>query len=544
MQATAASSNNTAQQTPSDKVPVSQKLGYGLGTFIDMWGHWLYPNIAFQVFGMYLHVASWLIGVAVILNRVIDAISDPLFGWLSDNTRSRWGRRRPYMFAGAILAGLCLPLLVAVPEGWGGVHANLFLNWDVTILGWHWVVDMRNVEISHYFWFMIVSSALYLPIVSCFNMPWLSLGNELTPDYNERTSVFSYKYAVQKIPEVGLFFAGQFFTLSLWEGATHSNFLQRLPQVPMAVLVRLKQLLLTAPGDWSNLAEGRPNILVGGLVFCSIAGIGVVIAGLLCTLLVRERYYNKLVVGGKQEKVSIKETLWQTLQCKPFQAQVAMNLAYNLGTSMVGTLGFAATMYYVCHGRLSEGNGWNFLMGLAGLVFGLTGIRVFGFISGRIGKNSTMAIVFTAAILIFISTWWLYDPNHRWMQLLACGFIAFTGAGFWMLFYSLLADVVDYDELQTGRRREGSFSACVSWISKLGMALGAGCSFFILQIVGFDSKLEGNQSEHTLFMIRFLLAVIPVVGMVIALIALAKYPLTREKMAEIRQQLEARRGTV
>jgi GPH family glycoside/pentoside/hexuronide:cation symporter len=130
------------------------------------------------------------------------------------------------------------------------------------------------------------------------------------------------------------------------------------------------------------------------------------------------------------------------------------------------------------------------------------------------------------------------------MQLLACGFIAFTGAGFWMLFYSLLADVIDYDELQTGRRREGSFSACVSWISKMGMALGAGCSFFILQMVGFDAKLEGNQSDHTLFMIRILLAVIPVIGVIIALIALSRYPLTQAKMAEIRQQLEARRGKV
>jgi GPH family glycoside/pentoside/hexuronide:cation symporter len=268
------------------------------------------------------------------------------------------------------------------------------------------------------------------------------------------------------------------------------------------------------------------------------------VAGLACVALVRERYYGKLVVAGKQDKISIKETLWQTLQCKPFQAQVCMNLAYNLGTSMVGTLGFAATMYYVCGGRLTEGNGWNFLMGLAGLVFGLTGIRVFGFIASRVGKKLTMGVVFSVAILIFISTWWLYDPTLRWLQLLACGLIAFTGAGFWVLFYSLLADVVDYDELQTGRRREGAFSACVSWISKVGMAGGAGCSFFILQWIGFDAKLGGNQTEHTLFMIRILLATIPVIGLTIALFALARYPLTQEKMAEIRQQLEARRGKV
>jgi GPH family glycoside/pentoside/hexuronide:cation symporter len=122
--------------------------------------------------------------------------------------------------------------------------------------------------------------------------------------------------------------------------------------------------------------------------------------------------------------------------------------------------------------------------------------------------------------------------------------IAFTGAGFWTLLYSILADVVDYDELKTGKRREGAFAGCNSWITKVGMALGAGISFFILGWIGFDAKLEGNQTEHTLFMIRVLLAVIPIVGLACALVALARFPLTQEKMADIRAQLEARRGKV
>ncbi len=511
--ATADAPTSSRLTASEDRVPVVQKIGYGLGTFVDMWGHWLYPNIAFQVFAIFLAVKPELIGIAIILNRVFDAVSDPLFGWLSDNTRTRLGRRRPYMLVGAVLAGLGLPLLVAVTPGWGTTH----------LFGW---------EISNYFWFMLASSALYLPAVSCFNMPFVSLGNELTPDYHERTSVFSFKNAVQKVPEVGLFFAGQFFTMAVWVDAHPGNVAEKL------------KLLLTTSAAWAPAADGaKPNMLLGAQVFCVFAGAIVMLMGLTSALLVRERYFGKLIVG-KQQKISLRETLWETLQCRPFRAQVAMNLAYSLGLSMVGTLGAADTLYYVCHGNLSEGNRWNFAMGIAGMVFGFLGIPVFASIARRLGKRHAMTCVFLAAIAVFVATWWLYTPQFKWLQLFATGLIAFTGAGFWTLLYSILADVVDYDELQTGKRREGAFAGCNSWITKVGMAIGAGISFFILGWIGFDAQRESGQTEHTLTMIRFLFAAIPIVGLALALVALARFPLSQSVMADIRRQLEARRGKV
>jgi GPH family glycoside/pentoside/hexuronide:cation symporter len=103
---------------------------------------------------------------------------------------------------------------------------------------------------------------------------------------------------------------------------------------------------------------------------------------------------------------------------------------------------------------------------------------------------------------------------------------------------------MDYDELETGKRREGSFSACMSWIMKFGMALGALASGQILALTGFDAKLGPNQSVHSLFMIRLLLAAIPLLGYVASLLALSRFTLTPARMADIRRQLEERRGTV
>ncbi|MFI5337747.1 MAG: MFS transporter, partial [Opitutales bacterium] len=476
----------------------------GFGTFIDMWGHWLYPTIAFQLFGLALHVPGRFIGIAVILNRVFDAVSDPLFGWLSDNTRTRFGRRRPYMLAGCLLAGAGLPFLLAVIPGWSP---------------------------TAYFLFMLVSSALYLPLVSCFNMPYLSLGNELTPDYHERTSVFSFKNAVQKVPELGLFFFGNFFSMAAWVGADSTNVLSHC------------RLLLTSAAAWRPAAAGTtPNTLVGAQVYLVLCGLGMMVAGLACVALVRERYYGKLV-AMKQDRISIRETLWQTLRCKPFRIQLGMQLAYNMGLSMVGTLGLAATMYYVCAGNKAEGNWWNSLMGLSGMGFGFLGIPTFALVARRLGKRHAMRAVMFTAIFVFVATWWLYTPHLVWLQIFASGLIAFTGAGFWTIIGSIGADVMDYDELENGRRREGSFSACGSWINKVGMAIGAGTSFFIMDWVGFDSNVA-HQTEHTIFMIRFLLAAIPIVGLVLALLALARFPLSHEVMVGIRAKLESRRGKV
>ncbi len=97
----------------------------------------------------------------------------------------------------------------------------------------------------------------------------------------------------------------------------------------------------------------------------------------------------------------------------------------------------------------------------------------------------------------FVATWWLYTPEIVWLQMFATGLIAFIGAGFWTLWGSIAADVVDYDELKGGNRREGAFASSNSWINKFGMALGAGISFFILDWIGFDSKLGGAQTEDT-----------------------------------------------
>ena len=103
---------NNAGQVVRDRVPVLTKMSYGLGTALDMWGLWLYPSVAFAVFSIYLGVSPWLVGLALTLIRIYDAISDPVAGWISDNLRSKYGRRRPFILISGILCGLGLQIIL------------------------------------------------------------------------------------------------------------------------------------------------------------------------------------------------------------------------------------------------------------------------------------------------------------------------------------------------------------------------------------------------------------------------------------------------
>lgn len=464
----------------ADRVPVSQKIGFGLGSFLDMWGHWLYQSMVFHVFNVFLGVAPGLISTALGLKIAVDAVSDALFGWLSDNTRTRWGRRRPYILVGGVLSGIGLPLMFAVGRGWSD---------------------------TEYFVFMLVSTCLYVPVMSCFNMPWNSLGAEMTPDYHERTRVMSVKNAIQKIPELAMFVAAQFTTLAIF-----------------------------------NDASGKPDILLGAQVYTSILGGIMVVVSIFIFSLTRERYYEA-VVSRSTQRVPFKDTLYRTLKNRPFRPMLGTMLAYNMATAMVGLLGYYATVYYVCGGNVVEATKWNSLMGVAGLVCGLLGISFAGAVARRHGKRHALMTVLVLGIFAFIGDWFFYNPQLPWLQLLASGGVAFIGAGFWTIYGSAMADVIDHDELSSGQRREGSFAACGSWISKVGLALGNSASGWVLMFTGFDAKLPA-QSDEAIFLIRVFLSGVPICGLLIALFIVSRYFLTEQRMHEIRAALEARRGTV
>jgi glycoside/pentoside/hexuronide:cation symporter, GPH family len=473
------------------RITALDKIAFGSGSSIEMWGFWLYPAAAYAVFNIYLGVSPMLVGTALMLIRLVDAFSDPVCGWISDNTRTRFGRRRPFILIAGILAGIGLPFLFAVSESW---KDHSFLGQPVL------------------FWYMLGSSVLYIPIVSFFSMPWNSLGAEFTPDYDERTSLMAYKSAMQKLFEIGNFYGLRFTNLSFF----------LLPAV----------------------AEGQPqtkNTLLGMQVYTSILGALMCLFAIIMFFRLKERYYETVAV--KQERLGIIHSMRQTLACRPYRIMLGFGLSFSLGTSMVGALGYYATVYYVSGADTIKGDNWNFWMGIGYMVFGFMGPPFLAFVSKRTGKIKAAKIGCGIGLAAYGLTWFLYNPAVPVLQVLASGLIAFATAGIWMMHSSIGADIVDYDELDTRQRREGAFASFGSWVLKLGSSFGYWVSGFVLTAAGFDAAL-GVQAESTLFWIRFMLIALPVAGLICALFFISRLDLTKERVFAIRRELEERRGSV
>ncbi len=470
-----------------DRIPVLTKISYGLGTALDMWGFWLYPGVAFAVFNIYLGVPPWQVGLALTLIRIWDAFTDPIAGWLSDNLRSKYGRRRPFILIAGVLSGLGLPFLFAVSPSWA---------------------QSNFLGASAVFWYMIGSSLIFIPIISSYSVPYNSLGAEMSPDYEERTSVMTYRSAMQKIFEVGNFYALRFTNLA-W---------------------------FLLPGT------GKKNTLLGIQVYTSILGVIMALFAIIIFFRVKERYYEKVVVKIK-ERISLKSAFYETLKCQPFRMMLGYGAAFTLGTSMVGSLGYYATVYYVCAGNTINGDNWNFWMGVAFMIGGFIGAPLLNRIAHFIEKRKAVIVAAVIGILGYGGSWFLYTPLIPWLQTIASGIMGLAAAGLWMLHSSIGADVIDYDELHTGKRREGSFTACGSYILKLGNSAGYFVSGLILEWAGFNSA-NAIQSPETIFWIRAMLASIPIIGLAFVIFFILRVPLTKQKCEAIRKELEQRRGKV
>jgi len=471
---------------PADRIPVHQKVIYGLGAFVNnllaaaSGGMMIVLNL-----GLGMNPA--LVGLLGALPRLWDAMTDPVMGYISDKTRTRWGRRRPYIFVGAITAGLTFALLWHLPEG-------------------------RSE--SFYFWYFLIGSIIFYLAYTVFATPWVALGYELTPDYHERTRLMGVQ-----------------------------NFMGQLAYVvaPWFLLFMQNEKI------FDDMVDGAAGLAV-------IVAIVVAIVGVMPAVFLRERFQaaaapeagEAATVGSAvlRNLAGFFRGFGVTIRSRPFlKLCLATFLVFN-GFMMVSSFQFYVIIYYVFGGdtvRGAEFAGW------AGTVQSIATFGVIALVTvlgTRLGKKRTFYVAIGVSMLGYALKWFCYNPEIPWLVILPAPLLAFGLGGLFTILPSMIADVVDLDELQTHERREGMYGSIFWWVVKLGMAAALAAGGYLLNATGFDVALAGNQSAQTITLMRLFDAFLPFVASGVAIWAIATFSITEERAHEVRLQLEARRGKV
>ena len=475
---------------PQDRIPFHLKLVYGLGAFVNnllaaaSGGMMIVLNL-----GLGMNPA--LVGLLGAVPRLWDAFTDPVVGYISDKTETRWGRRRPYIFFGAIAVGIIFALLWQLPPG----KSELF-----------------------YFWYFLAGSLLFYLAYTVFATPWVALGYELTPDYNERTRLMGVQ-----------------------------NFIGQLAYVIAPWFL----LIMQSTRFFDDMVDGAAGLAI------VIAGV-VIAVGILPALLLKERLKNLAAsearaIEGQQQApddavlASIGGFLRGfaiTLKFKPFTKLCAATFLVFNGFMLVSSLQFYVIIYYVFAGDTVRGAEFAGYAGTAGAISTFCVIMFITWLGTRIGKKRAFYVAIGVSMIGYALKWVCYNPDHPWLLLVPAPFLAFGLGGLFTLMPSMIADVVDLDELQTHERREGMYGSIFWWVVKLGMAAALAASGFLLNATGFDVALGGNQSSHAIVMMRLFDAFVPFFTSAIAIWAIATFSITEERAHEVRLALEARRGAV
>jgi GPH family glycoside/pentoside/hexuronide:cation symporter len=465
-----------------DRIPVIEKLMYGMGSGSFQLASEGIKGLAMPIFNITLGMSPTLIGLVLMLSRLYDAFTDPIMGKISDDTKSRFGRRRPYIFFGAILTASAFILVWYVPIGWTSSIKNPWYSNAVFI------------------WYLFTMLFFYT-CSTIQNVPYHTLGLEMTADHHERTVVSGYK----------MFFSFCFAVFIPWI-------------FPLALNTTM-----------------FPNALVGIRYLSWYIAIAIILGGVLPAFFVKERYYR---IASQAAKFPFFKGLKLTFQNKPFLILTGILLTTGIGSNMVSAMGPYVVYYYMYSGDVKVGADQWALASNAFTAGAIISLPLMTWFCSRYGKVNTLKLVVVIGFIGSISKFYLYNKSIPELLYISQILMAPLAAGFWTITTSMKSDICDDDELRNGSRREGMFGAVGNWVTKVTFAFTFLLAGIALEITGFDAGLGAKQDPQSLFWMRILFSTIPAVSNIIAFGLLILYPLNERRLNEIRTELETRRGEV
>jgi GPH family glycoside/pentoside/hexuronide:cation symporter len=252
---------------------------------------------------------------------------------------------------------------------------------------------------------------------------------------------------------------------------------------------------------------------------------------------VRERFADR---GSAQPAISLAESFRATIQIRPLRWLVPGVICFLFAGNLVSGLGPYLVLYFVNQGDLGLGA---LQIAVSGTLWTASSFLIVGpavRFANRRGRRATYLLAGGAVIFGSLLKWICFTPGAGWWVVLPSAVIGPGWNTVMLLVLAESADLSDWDELQTGWRREGVISAVISWVQKTGQSVSYIAAGAILTYAGFDVALGAGQTSQTVFRLRLLFTFVPCLFVVLALLALARYPLNEAQMREVRAQLDRR----
>ena len=447
----------------SGRVPARRRLAYALPAFgLAVVGIPVYvylPKFYTDVVGV--PVAA--VGALLLAVRVFDAVSDPVIGALSDRTRTRHGRRRPWIALAPWPLAISILLLFAPPELGPGA-ATLWFGASIFALFLFW---------------------------TAVTVPYEALGPEITFQYDERTGLLALRD--------GMLLVGTLAAASS----------------PVAVAWAL--------GLGDDDAGQRTRFLWIALLYGPLL---IALCG-ACALGVPERS------GGAAARTTAAFSgLRAALRNRPFAILLVSYTVAALGSNLPATLILFYVEYVLLDTRAD-------LFLVLYFVTGIALLPAWVWLSRRVDKKAAWLSAMFLNTAAFYGVFFLGPGQGDLFAVL----VVLSGLGFGgtvAIPSSMQADVIDYDELLSGRRREGAYIGIWSIARKLAAALGVGASLVILGRVGYEPNV--SQTPEVAFTLRVLYALVPSLLNLVAIGLALAYPIDRVMHRRILDGIEERRA--
>jgi GPH family glycoside/pentoside/hexuronide:cation symporter len=450
----------------TEKLSVATKLAYGAGDFgtaivAALKGFFL---LIFLTDVARLDPAA--AGSILLITKIWDAVNDPLVGWLSDRTETRWGRRRPWILFGAVPFGLLF-----------------FLLWLTPPLG----------DTGKYVYYLLIA-LLGDAAFTAVNLPYTALTPELTRDYDERTSLNSYRF--------GFSIAG-----ALIAAVVHPLIVQAFatPQAGYVASAAVWGVLVTLP--------------------CFIVFAGT-----------RERP-ESFSLEEANNRIPYWEQLRIAFANRPYRFVIGLYLLSWFALQLVQTVIIYFLTYYLRRPDQIP------LVLLAVQSSSFLFLFLWSAASRRLDKRIVYMIGATVWLAVHLALFFVTPERFSWVLPLA----TLAGAGVavaYLIPWAMMPDVIEYDELETGQRREGIFYGFMVFLQKACLALGIYLVGLALSWTGYitpsDAVPTPIQPESALTAMRLLMGPAPALILAVSLVLVYFYPITRAEHARVRALLRAR----